>query len=297
MITLPQEYRHTSNGNLILLTVIPQAPILAGEWFYAHIDHSIRLVPPEQVVPKDKTAQSVSAEDYQMLLDSETTAIIVGLRLAGYPAEVHNDGVSITSILASSPAYTVLQLNDIITGINGKTVVTPSDLTGYLKMLTQPSTVNITIKRGGESIMLGVPTIEPATAGGPVRIGITVIQYNNGFSLPFPIEITPQKVNGGPSAGLMFTLGVYDLLTAGDLTGGRKIAGTGTIDLDGNVGPIGGVQQKVVAAERAGAEYFLSPADNYDDATAMATHIKVIKVTTAREAIDSLQNLPPEPLM
>ena len=92
----------------------------------------------------------------------------------------------------------------------------------------------------------------------------------------------------------MFTLGVYDLLTPGDLTGGRKIAGTGTISLDGSVGPIGGVQQKVVAAERAGAEYFLSPAENYDDAVAMAKHIKVIKVTTAQEAIDFLKSLPPE---
>jgi len=103
----------------------------------------------------------------------------------------------------------------------------------------------------------------------------------------------PQKVSGGPSAGLMFTLGVYDVVTSQDLTGGRKIAGTGTIDLEGNVGRIGGVQQKVVAAERAGAGYFLSPAENYPDALAMATRITVIEVTTAQDAISFLSSLPP----
>ena len=77
-----------------------------------------------------------------------------------------------------------------------------------------------------------------------------------------------------------------------DLTGGRKIAGTGTIDLEGNVGPIGGVQQKVVAAEQAGAEYFLSPPENYPDALAMATHITVIKIATAQDAINFLHSLP-----
>jgi PDZ domain-containing protein len=133
----------------------------------------------------------------------------------------------------------------------------------------------------------------PLEAGGPARIGISIVQHNSGISLPFPVEIVPQKVSGGPSAGLMFTLGIYDLVTSQDLTGGRKIAGTGTIDLEGNVGPIGGVQQKMVAAERAGAEYFLSPTENYPDALAMATRITVIEVATAQDAINFLRSLPP----
>jgi PDZ domain-containing protein len=140
---------------------------------------------------------------------------------------------------------------------------------------------------------VSVLTMEPLEAGGPARIGISVVQHNSGISLPFPVEIVPQKVTGGPSAGLMFTLAVYDLVTSQDLTGGRKIAGTGTIDLDGNVGPIGGVQQKVVAAQRAGAEYFLSPIENYPDALAMATRITVIEVATAQDAIDFLRSLTP----
>jgi PDZ domain-containing protein len=90
----------------------------------------------------------------------------------------------------------------------------------------------------------------------------------------------------------MFTLTLYNVLSPEDLTGGRKIAGTGTINLDGTVGPIGGVKQKVAAAEAVGASYFLSPVENYEDALSVARHIKVIKIATAQQAIEFLQSLP-----
>jgi len=292
MVQVPPEYSYSPTGSLILVTVIPQAPILAAEWVYAHFDHSIRITPPAQIIPKDKTPQNVSLEDYRMLLDSETTAIIVGLQLAGYPVEVNNDGVSILSVVPASPAAAVLEPDDIIIAVQGNTVDFTSDLTKHLGAIAAGSVLDLKIKRQGETMDVKVPAMDPLTADGPVRIGIYMEQHNSGFTLPFPVSINPQKVNGGPSAGLMFTLGVYDMLTQQDLTGGRIIAGTGTIALDGRVGPIGGVQQKVVAAERAGAEYFLVPAENYTDAIAMATRVKVIKVTTAREAIDFLHSLP-----
>jgi PDZ domain-containing protein len=230
-----------------------------------------------------------------MLRDSEMQAVIVGLRLAGYPVELHYDGVGIMSILEASPAITILQPEDVITGINGYPVVSTIDLTETLSSLPAGSILNIAVKRGGQTLELTVPTMPASAEIKSARIGISISQHSSGFTLPFPIDIRTEKINGGPSAGLMFTLGVYDLLTEGDLTGGLIIAGTGTIDLEGNVGPIGGVQQKVVAAERAGAIYFLSPAENYEDAAAaaatMAKHIKVIKVTTAQEAIDFLKSL------
>jgi Lon-like protease len=93
----------------------------------------------------------------------------------------------------------------------------------------------------------------------------------------------------------MFTLTVYNLLQSQDLTGGRKIAGTGTINPDGSVGPIGGIEQKVIAAEAAGAEYFLSPPDNYPAALSAASHIKVVRVATVEQAITFLRSLPPLP--
>jgi Lon-like protease len=288
MVQVPAEYRHESIGSLILVTVIPQAPIIAGEWIYARFDRSIRITTQEEIVPESKTAQKVTQENYQMLLDSEATAVIVGLRLAGWTIEVNNTGVRILSVLESSPAIDILQPDDVITSINRNTVITPADLTGLLRSLPSGSILKMEIRRGGSVLLLDVPTMN---SDGMVKIGITIEQYSAGYTLPFPVDIVPEKVNGGPSAGLMFTLAVYDLTTENDLTGGRKIAGTGTIDLNGNVGPIGGVRQKVVAAERAGAEYFLCPEENYEDAVATATHIEVIKVKTAQEAIDFLKSL------
>jgi Lon-like protease len=204
MVKVPQEYRYSSKGNLIISSVILQAPILVGEWGYGHLDTSVQLVPQEKIVPVTTAVQSVAQTNYQMLLDSETTSVIVGLRLAGYPVGV--DGTSV--------------------------------------------------------------------------------------QLPFPVEIVHQKTDGGPSAGMMFTLGVYNVVTPHDLTGGRKIAGTGTIDLDGRVGSVGGIPQKVVAAERAGAQYFLCPSWNYQVALTYAKRMQVIKINTAKEAIDFLNSLP-----
>jgi PDZ domain-containing protein len=124
-------------------------------------------------------------------------------------------------------------------------------------------------------------------AGHPVDID------GNNIQLPFPVEINHQKTFGGPSAGIMFTLGVYDMVTPQDMTGGRKIAGTGTINLDGKVGAVGGIPQKVVAAERAGAHYFLCPSRNYPDAQKHAERMQVIKVDNIQDAIDFLNSIPP----
>jgi len=292
MVHMPAQYRHSSSGSLILTSVIPQAPILMGEWIYAQLDQSVALEPEHEIVPTNTNAQTISVQNYQMLLDSDTTAIFVGLRLAGYPVDV-NDGLVIGAILPQSPAAGILQNGDIITGANGKNVTTQSDLSNQLQLITPGSIINLTIERNGQTMNISVVTMQPAQANGPARIGIVVEQHSTGFTLPFPIQIIPKKIVGGPSAGLMFTLGVYDLLTGQNLTGGRRIAGTGTIDLEGNVGGIGGVQQKVIAAERAGAQYFLVPSANYADAQAVAKNITVVEVNTAQGAINFLNKLPP----
>ena len=288
LVQMPAQYRHTSTGSLILTSVIPQAPILTGEWFYAHLDRSIKLESEGDIVGTGKTVQSTSQESFQMLLDSETVAVVEGMQLAGYTIDMHYDGSTIESILPQSRALGILKLGDIITAVDGKPITSPDDLTTQLNSLNPGLIIELTINRSGNVMNVSV---RPVQQTGPVRIGISVTQHSGGITLPFPVKIVSQKISGGPSAGLMFTLGVYDLLSGHNLTGGKNIAGTGTIDLEGNVGPIGGVQQKVVAAERVGAQYFLCPVDNYSDALNAATDITVIKVTTAQDAINFLQSL------
>ena len=293
MVRLPANLAHASSGSLILTTVIPQAPILFGEWVYGHIDHSIQLEPVNQVVTPNTSIQQTSQQQYHELLDSSTTAVVVGLRLSGYQVNVSGNGVEVVSVLSESLAKNLLEPGDIINSINDNPVHTISDLSDQLKSLTENAVIKMQIVRDSNTFTIDVPTLSPATPDGPVRLGIDVQTNGSSYQLPLPIRIVPQKVAGGPSAGLMFTLGVYNLLSSKDITGGRMIAGTGTIDFDGNVGAIGGVQQKVVAAEHAGAEYFLVPPGNYEDALAAARSIKIVKVATAQDAIDFLKNLPP----
>jgi Lon-like protease len=295
MIQLPPQYHHTHPGSFFLVTVISETPITAGEWFLGQIDPAITIVPPETVVPKNTTPQEQAKQGYQQLDDSETTAIAVGLQLAGYPNVAVGRGVQVVSILPGSHAQGVLQSGDVITALNGTPVRTTSDLISLVKAQSPKKALNLHVQRGQSELDVIVPLMAPATPTDSPKIGIAIQSAGIDYKPPFPVSIVTQKINGGPSAGLMFTLTVLNALSTSDLAGGHKIAGTGTINLDGTVGPIGGVKQKIFAAEGVGAEYFLCPVDNYADAASVAKTIKVIKIATAQQAIDFLHGLPPRP--
>ena len=292
MVNVPAQYRHIHKGTFILTTVFSNAPILAGEWMQAQVDPAIKIVAPEVVVPKSTSAQEQARQDYQMLDDSEATAITVGLRLAGYQTQMIGKGVRVESILPESHANGILQPGDVITALNGQPIRTTQDLIGKVSAQSGKSPVQLEVERNQTGMELTVPLIQPVTSTDTPKIGITIDSAGFDFKPPFPVSIVTQKISGGPSAGLMFTLTVYNALSTQDLTGGRKIAGTGTINLDGTVGPIGGVKQKVPAAEATGARYFLCPVDNYDDAVSVAKTIKVIKIATVQDALDFLHSLP-----
>jgi Lon-like protease len=293
MIEMPDEYRHPFEGSFILTTVVQQTPILAGQWVFGLLSPTARVVPPERVVPPDQTIQEIVERNFQMLDVSERTAAAVGVALAGYEVTITGQGVRILSIVEESPARTLLQAGDVIVAVNGEPVRIPTELTTRLHGLDPGTLVEVQILRAGQPETYTIALMPPAVEEGPPRIGVVIEPAGFDIELPFPVEIAPQKITGGPSAGLLFTLTIYNLLTPEDLTGGRRIAGTGTIEPDGTVGPIGGVGQKVVGAEFAGAEYFLSPPQNYADALAAARRIQVIEVATAEEAIEFLQGLPP----
>ena len=292
MVQVPPEHAHPSAGSFILTTVIQQTPITIGEWAYARLDPALKIVPPEQIVPSNTTPQQQAQQGFRMLDESETTAVVVGLRLAGYDVPAAGKGAAVDSVLPESPSQGFLQPGDVITGVDGQPVATTADLIRLIGRQQAGDSVHLQTMRAGAQREVAVRLLPPAAPGGSARLGITVESAGLDYKLPFPVKIVPQKIVGGPSAGLIFTLAVYDALTPGDLTGGRKIAGTGTINLDGAVGPIGGVEQKVAAAENAGATYFLSPAENYAAARSVARRIQVIEVTSAGQAIRFLAGLP-----
>jgi Lon-like protease len=294
MIKVPAQYLHTYKGQFYLVTVVSQAPITAGEWLAGKVSPALQIVPPEQVTPKNTTPQQQAKQDYQMLDTSETTAIAVGLRLAGYPSALVGKGAQVDAILSGSHANGLLKTGDIIVGLNGKPIQTIDDLINGILAQPASATVHLLVKRAGAELSFDIPLMPPATPNATPKLGIQIETAGFNYNPPFPVSIDTNKISGGPSAGLIFTLSVYNALISTDLTGGRRIAGTGTINLDGTVGPIGGVKQKIFAAEAVGATYFLCPVDNYTDAVSVAHSLKVVKIATVQQAIDFLRSLPPQ---
>jgi PDZ domain-containing protein len=291
MVRVPPDHLHPPDGTFILTSVLVQTPITAGEWVVGKLNPVVKIVPPETIVPEDTTPQEQARQGFEMLDESETTAIVVGLRLAGFKADLVGKGIEVVELQPDSHAVGILQPGDVITQVNGEAVLMPSELVDRIKAQTGKS-VRLAFQRAGRQLEADVPLIPPIQSGDAPRIGVVIQPAGFDVDLPFPVEIHSQKIVGGPSAGLMFTLTVYNLLTPDDLTAGLRIAGTGTIALDGTVGPIGGVEQKVAAAEAAGAVYFLCPADNYNDAVAVARNIQVIKIANVEQALTFLQGLP-----
>lgn len=293
MIQIPRENFHPSDGSFLITTVALQTPILGGQWLYALWNPAIEVVPPERVVPADISIREMSQRSYRMLETSKTTAVAVGLTLAGYEVIVSGQGVRIVSLAEESPAFGLLQPGDVIIGMDNQPVLTLPDLTEQLKLKdpSEPVQVQIQGERGKKKVAVNL--MPPPEAGGSPRLGLVIEPAGYDYQLPFPVTIAPQKITGGPSAGLMLALTTYNLVTPEDLTGGHIIAGTGTVNLEGTVGPVGSLRQKVAGAELAGATYFLVPPQNYEDAIAAARRIEVIQVGTVEEAVYFLQGLPP----
>ncbi|MEI7771305.1 MAG: S16 family serine protease, partial [Chloroflexales bacterium] len=278
-----------TRGALLLTTIIEQTPIVVAQWLAGQFDPAITLMPPERLVPQASSPQALVAESATQLSESQVTAALVALRLAGYPAALTGDGARVLA----APAGALLRPGDRIVALGGATVKTAPDLLAALAGRAARDLVAAVVVRDEQTLHLQLPLLAPAAPGGPPRLGVTVETANQAVASPVQILLHPQGIIGGPSAGLMFTLAIYDRLTPGDLTGGRRIAGTGTVSLDGQVGPIGGVAQKVAAAERSGAEIFLVPQENAAEAQRAARRITIIAVGSAAEALAALQRLPP----
>ena len=293
MVAVPAEHSHPPQGTFILTSVIPQAPITAGEWLVGQLSPAVKIVPPATIVPENTTPQEIARQGFRMLDESESTAIVVGLQQAGFDAAMVGKGVRVVSLLADSPSQGLILPDDVIVGLNGTQIRSPNALVDRIHSQEPGATVHLQVQRGQDTLELQAPLMPPEAPGEAPKLGIVIEPAGSEVSLPFPVQIVSQKIVGGPSAGLMFALTVYNLVTPDDLTGGRKIAGTGTINPDGSVGPIGGVEQKVAAAELAGASYFLSPPDNYAAALSAARRIRVVEIASIGQAIDFLHNLPP----
>lgn len=269
------------------LTTVEETPRLSlfgalQDW----MDTDRAVVPRELVRPPGSTQEEIREENAQAMLDSQDQATAAALAELGI--EPTGESVAVHEVPDDSPAADVLRPGDVITAVNGTGISTQEELRAEIARVSPGDPVDIIFVRDGENRTGSIVTRESTDEPGRPLIGITTTQDR---TYPFTVDIRISDV-GGPSAGLMFALGIVDLLTPGALTGGRTVAGTGTIDAAGDVGPIGGIQQKVLGARHAGATVFLVPAANCADASRMdAADLRLVRVETLSGAIDALDAL------
>ncbi|BCJ66501.1 YlbL family protein [Polymorphospora rubra] len=269
----------SSEGQLRLTTVgvQPDVKLLAAIMGWFSDDEAV--VPRELIYPPNETREQVDQRNAEDFAASQTSAETAALRKLGYPVQV-----VVKVVTAGGPAEGALQVGDVITSVDGQPVTTATGLTELIRAEPAGSTLTIGYTRGGAPAT--VPLTTRAESGQPPRIGVEIGQEQPH---PFELKIDLDEI-GGPSAGLMFALGIIDKIDPEDLTGGRIIAGTGTIDDEGNVGAIGGIPQKLVGAKAAGASVFLVPADNCEEAVRNAQpDLPLLKVGNLDEALAALE--------
>ena len=274
------------DGGLLMLTVISQ-DVNLFEALIAGFDPSIDLVRREAVRRPDETDEEYRNRVLQQMDDSNFRAIAAALSFLGY--EMVPVEVVINEFVEGVPAADVLELGDTILEVEGVGVTSATEIGPLIQGREVGSPLRVKVGRGGDELDLTVELAERTDTPGVAMIGVILGELSEP---PFPIELRAGDV-GGPSAGMMHTLAIIDTLTEGEMTKGMVIAGTGTVQIDGTVGAIGGIRQKVVGAEAAGARYILVPTDNYERAlTAERSTIEIVPVASIQEAVDFLESLP-----
>jgi PDZ domain-containing protein len=247
------------------------------------VDGHVAVVPEETVYPPDVTAEQVRDQNVAEMALSQQDATVAALRHLGIA--VQGPYVAVTAVVRGQPADGRLRPGDRILAVDGHRVTNPGQVREAIEAHAPGERVAVTVRRAGVDRRLVLTT---ASEGGR-----TVVGFYPGvvYDYPFRVRIDPGEI-GGPSAGLMFALGIVDKLTPGSLTGGAVVAGTGTIDPQGRVGPIGGIQQKIAGAARSGARYFLAPRGNCADIPdPTSSRPRVVAVSTLDEALSALQSI------
>ncbi|KAA9110271.1 YlbL family protein [Microbacterium rhizomatis] len=289
LISISGAETYPTAGALDLLTVqvvgnrerTPSWFELASAWF----DPSRAVLPIDSIFPIGQSTDQRNQESAAMMVDSQKEATAAALTELGYTITAD---LTVHSIVDGSAAAGVLEEGDVILSANGQKVTDAMTLRQIVNA-GDGAPVSLDIERNGVAQTVSVTPKQADSNGEQVwLIGVTLVN-----DYVFPIDVTIQLNNvGGPSAGMMFALGIIDTLTPGELNGGQNVAGTGTITADGTVGPIGGIQQKLWGAKGAGAQWFLAPASNCDEVVGhVPPGLRVFSVATLSDSMKVLQTI------
>jgi PDZ domain-containing protein len=290
LISIPGQRTYPTTGSLDLLTVSVIGSAAGGpSWLSlaeAWLDPQKAVIPLEEVFPRGETQQQADRQSADQMTQSQRSAITAALTRLGHRVDgtVRVDGVE-----RGTAASGTLRKGDVVTAFDGRTIEDACSLQdAVLANGTKAATIGI--RRDGTTRTVRVAPRAVADGAGGTRplLGVTT---SATMRFPFAVDLRIDDV-GGPSAGMMFALGIVDKLTPGSLTGGRHVAGTGTICGDGQVGAIGGIVQKMAAARAAGATLFLAPKGNCDEVVGhIPNGLDVVSVTTLSGAIEALEHV------
>ena len=289
LIVITGGQTYPTEGQLDLTTVSenggPGRPISLVETMAGWMRPAVAVVPEELLYPPDTTQDEINQQNAQDMLQSQDAATVAALRQAGVALTTT---AVVEQVGSDGPSAGLLEVGDVILTVDGKAVKSPDELRTSISALTPGAVAHLGIERKDVPSEVAVTT--EAAKDDPKRAVIGVVP-RLGYSSDVTVEIQLDNV-GGPSAGLMFALGIYDKLTPGPLTGGRHVAGTGTMAVDGTVGPIGGIQQKMIAARGDGATVFFVPKDNCKEAVPAAPDgLRLVRADSLRSATDALEAL------
>lgn len=286
LIDIPEEQTYPTEGSLDMLTVtVSGNRETLPSWLEiatAYLDPSKAVVPVDEVYPEGVTQEQSNEQSRLDMENSQQEAIAAALTELDYEFD---SSLVVADTEPGQPADGVLEPGDIIVSFNG---ATPGDVSGLRAEIAENGTESpgeIVVSRDGEEQTLQVTPVLAAD-GETAVIGVYV-----GGQYQFPFEVNIQLENvGGPSAGMMFALGIIDKLTPGELNGGEEVAGTGTITGTGEVGAIGGIRQKLYGALNAGATWFLAPESNCAEVTGhVPDGLTVLSVATLDDALTALE--------
>lgn len=284
LITIAGHATYPTDGELALTTVSVsrpdshlRTPLILEAW----LRNDTQVVPRDAIYPPDQNSNDINAQNAEEMKNSQEHATTSALRYLGY--DLGSD-VVIQAIPKDSPSLGILRAGDVIHSLQGVDVLTSADLRSRMRYYNAGDVLSIAVDRAGNRLTLAVKAGK--SADGRALLGIVPMDQ---FTYPFSVNIRLKDV-GGPSAGMMFALGIIDKLTPESLTQKRIIAGTGTIDDNGNVGAIGGIGEKILGAYRHGARLFLAPKSNCSEIHSVPAGMHVVGVQTLKEAVTVLQS-------
>ena len=321
-VDAPAEQVVIPEGDIGFVTVSQTADISVWQWLDGKIDDD-SLIRHEDEINGDQTTEEKREQDRRRMQISKNSAVVIALERLGYELIVTPLGVEVASVFDCTAADGTLGTGDVIIGVDDTEVLTQQDLLDALGAFDIGDDLELTVERidpnnptqssATEIVGITLGSADDPCLADDVRsdearpfIGIGTAQMQNE-ELPFDVDIDTGRV-GGPSAGLAFTLAIIDVLSEGELTNGLSIVATGTIDRAGNVGPVGGIHQKTIAAEESGADVFLVPLcceqfvsrstgeevdtpSNYEEALLHAEDMQVIGVATLDDALAAIGEL------